>query len=47
MSGFFAPYGDYGVEWLPLLLPAMVNTALLSVCAFALAFVFGLLLSLC
>ncbi|MBB4289882.1 polar amino acid transport system permease protein [Rhizobium leguminosarum] len=47
MSAFLAPYGDYGVEWLPLLLRAMVNTALLSVCAFALAFVFGLLLSLC
>jgi polar amino acid transport system permease protein len=47
MSGFFAPYGDYGSEWLPLLLRAMVNTALLSVCAFALALVLGLLLSLC
>lgn len=47
MSGFFAPYRDYGGEWLPLLLRAMVNTAVLSVCAFALALVLGLLLSLC
>ncbi|MBX5205329.1 amino acid ABC transporter permease [Rhizobium sp. NZLR1] len=47
MSGFFAPYRDYGGEWLPLLLRAMMNTAVLSVCAFALALVLGLLLSLC
>jgi polar amino acid transport system permease protein len=47
MTGFFAPYGDYGAEWLPLLLKAMVNTALLSVSAFAVALVLGLLLSLC
>jgi len=47
MIGFFAPYRDYGGEWLPLLLRAMVNTAVLSVCAFALALVLGLLLSLC
>lgn len=47
MSGFFAPYSDYGGEWLPLLLRAMVGTAVLSVCAFALALVLGLLLSLC
>jgi His/Glu/Gln/Arg/opine family amino acid ABC transporter permease subunit len=47
MTGFFAPYGDYGAEWLALLLKAMINTALLSVSAFAVALVLGLLLSLC
>lgn len=47
MTGFFEPYGDYGAEWLPLLLKAMLNTAMLSVSAFALALVLGLLLSLC
>ncbi len=47
MSGFFTPYGDYASEWTPALLKAMLNTALLSVSAFALALVLGLLLSLC
>ncbi|MBP2449135.1 amino acid ABC transporter permease [Rhizobium leguminosarum] len=47
MTGFFEPYGDYGAEWMPLLLKAMLNTAMLSVSAFALALVLGLLLSLC
>ena len=47
MIGFFAPYGDYGSEWLPLLVKAMVNTAALSVSAFAFALVLGLVLSLC
>lgn len=47
MTGFIAPYGEYGAEWLPLLLKAMVNTALLSVSSFAVALVLGLLLSLC
>lgn len=47
MSGFFAPYADYGAEWLPLLLKAMMNTAAISVAAFALSLVLGLLLSLC
>jgi His/Glu/Gln/Arg/opine family amino acid ABC transporter permease subunit len=47
MNGFFAPYADYGLEWLPLLLRAMINTAALSVTAFAMALVLGLLLSLC
>jgi len=47
MTGFFTPYGDYGSEWLPLLVKAMVNTAVLSVSAFALALALGLVLSLC
>lgn len=47
MTGFFAPYAEYGSEWLPLLLKAMVITAALSVSAFALALVLGLLLALC
>lgn len=47
MNGFLAPFVDYGSEWLPLLLRAMVNTALLSVSAFALALVLGLALSSC
>lgn len=47
MTGFFKPYGEYGTEWLPLLLKAMLNTGALSVSAFALALVLGLLLSLC
>lgn len=47
MNGFFAPYADYGAEWLPPLLKAMTNTAALSVSAFALSLVLGLALSLC
>jgi His/Glu/Gln/Arg/opine family amino acid ABC transporter permease subunit len=47
MNGFFAPYADNGAEWLPLLLKAMINTAVLSVSAFALSLVLGLVLSLC
>jgi His/Glu/Gln/Arg/opine family amino acid ABC transporter permease subunit len=47
MIGFFAPYSDYGSEWLPLLARATLNTAALSVSAFALALVLGLLLSFC
>lgn len=47
MTGFFAPYAEYGPEWLPLLLKAMVNSAALSVSAFALALGLGLLLALC
>lgn len=47
MMGFFEPYRDYGAEWLPLLLKAMLNTAALSVTAFTLALLLGLLLSLC
>lgn len=47
MSDFIEPYVEYGKEWLPLLVRAMGTTALLSVSAFALSLVFGLLLSLC
>lgn len=47
MSDFIQPYLDYGGEWVPLLIRAMAMTALLSICAFALSLVFGLLLSLC
>lgn len=47
MTGFFEPFGEYGAEWLPLLAKAMLNTGALSVSAFALALVLGLLLSLC
>lgn len=46
MSSFIEPYREYGAEWLPLLLKAMGTTALLSVSAFALSLVFGLLLAL-
>ncbi|MDH6233835.1 His/Glu/Gln/Arg/opine family amino acid ABC transporter permease subunit [Mesorhizobium soli] len=47
MSDFIEPYFEYGKEWLPLLVKAMGTTALLSVSAFALSLVFGLLLALC
>ncbi|WP_296740005.1 amino acid ABC transporter permease [Mesorhizobium sp.] len=47
MSNFIQPYLEYGGEWAPLLIKAMGTTALLSICAFALSLVFGLLLSLC
>lgn len=47
MTGFFQPFGEYGAEWLPLLLDAMRMTALLSVCAFALSLLLGLILALC
>jgi polar amino acid transport system permease protein len=47
MIGFFEPYRDYGAEWMPLLLKAMLNTAALSMTAFGLALVLGLLLALC
>ena len=47
MSDFIQPYLEYGGEWAPLLIRAMGTTALLSICAFALSLVFGLLLSLC
>lgn len=47
MSNFIEPYVEYGREWLPLLLRAMATTTLLSVSAFALSLVFGLLLALC
>lgn len=47
MTGFFQPYVEYGGEWLPLLLDAMMKTALLSISAFVLALIFGLLLWLC
>lgn len=46
MSSFIEPYREYGAEWLPFLLKAMGTTALLSVSAFALSLVFGLLLAL-
>lgn len=44
MTSFFQSYAEYGGEWLPVLLDAMLKTALLSLSAFALALVFGLLL---
>lgn len=47
MSKFLQPYADYAWEWLPLLLEAMGKTAMLSVAAFALSLVLGLLLALC
>ncbi|MGQ3214140.1 MAG: amino acid ABC transporter permease [Shinella sp.] len=47
MTRFIQPYIDHAGEWLPLLLQAMGKTALLSVSAFALSLVFGLLLALC
>lgn len=47
MTGFLTPYGEYGSEWLPLLLKALINTAALSVAGFALALALGLLLALC
>lgn len=47
MNGFFAPYREYGGEWLPLLVDAMLNTAALSVSAFALSLVLGLLIATC
>ncbi len=47
MTGFLQPYVEYGGEWLPLLLNAMMKTALLSISAFVLALIFGLLLWLC
>lgn len=47
MTRFIQPYIDHAGEWLPLLLEAMRKTALLSVSAFALSLVFGLLLALC
>lgn len=47
MTRFIQPYFDHAGEWLPLLLEAMGKTALLSVSAFALSLVFGLLLALC
>ncbi|AOF93734.1 amino acid ABC transporter permease [Sinorhizobium sp. RAC02] len=47
MTRFIQPYIDHAGEWLPLLLEAMGKTALLSVSAFALSLVFGLLLALC
>jgi His/Glu/Gln/Arg/opine family amino acid ABC transporter permease subunit len=47
MSDFIGPYIEYGKEWLPLLVRARGTTALLSVSAFALSLVFGLLLALC
>lgn len=47
MTAFFEPYVEYGAEWLPALLEAMWTTAALSVTAFALSLVLGLLLALC
>jgi len=47
MSDFIQPYLEYGREWAPLLIRAAGTTALLSISAFALSLVFGLLLSLC
>jgi His/Glu/Gln/Arg/opine family amino acid ABC transporter permease subunit len=47
MTTFIQSYIDHAGEWLPLLLEAMGKTALLSVSAFALSLVFGLLLALC
>ena len=47
MSDFIEPYVEYGGEWIPLLVRAMATTALLSVSAFALSLVCGLLLALC
>ena len=47
MSDFIQPYLEYGREWAPLLIRATGTTALLSISAFALSLVFGLLLSLC
>ena len=47
MSNFLQPYADYAGEWLPQLLHAMANTATLSVAAFALSLMLGLLLVLC
>ncbi|MFS8047534.1 amino acid ABC transporter permease [Rhizobium sp. BR 314] len=47
MSSFIQPYLDYGGEWLPLLLDATGKTALLSISAFVLSLIFGVLLALC
>ena len=47
MSPFLQPYAEYGADWLPLLTRAMGMTALLSVTAFALSLVLGLVLALC
>jgi polar amino acid transport system permease protein len=44
---FLEPYAEYGSEWLPVLRGAMLKTALLSLSAFGLALIFGLLLWLC
>lgn len=47
MRDFLQPYRIYAGEWLPLLLKAMGKTALLSISAFALSLVLGLLLVVC
>ncbi|MGB3815137.1 MAG: amino acid ABC transporter permease [Shinella sp.] len=47
MIDFLQPYADYAGDWLPPLLEAMGKTAMLSVAAFALSLVLGLLLVLC
>lgn len=47
MNTFFEPYGEYGAEWLPLLARAMGMTGLVSVTAFILSFLLGLLLAVC
>lgn len=47
MSDFLQPFRTHAGEWLPLLLEAMGKTALLSVSAFALSLVLGLLLTVC
>jgi His/Glu/Gln/Arg/opine family amino acid ABC transporter permease subunit len=44
MSGFFAPYAEYGAEWLPRLLTAARVTTELSLAGFALALLLGALL---
>ena len=44
--GFLAPYGTYGPEWWPELLPAVGVTLALTACAFAFAVVLALLLAL-
>ncbi|WP_104663793.1 amino acid ABC transporter permease [Ensifer adhaerens] len=47
MTSFIEPYAEHAGEWLPLLLEAMGNTALLSISGFALSLAFGLLLAAC
>lgn len=46
MSEFLQAYADYGVDWLPILLHAALNTVLLSLLGFVLAAVLGMLLAL-
>ena len=46
MSEFLNAYADYGADWLPILLHAALNTALLSVLGFVLAAALGMLVAL-